>query len=594
MANRLSSLSLDDSKASGNKKQILLRLLKYMAGYRVITFFAILFTIITNMLALYSPRISGYVIDLIEDNSQGIDFGMVYYYCAVMVIFYLLSAIFQYLLRRIMVNLSQSMIAKLREDSFAKLAKLKVSYFDTKSTGDIISRFSYDAETVGTSVCQDIITISTAFITAIFSVVMMLIISPLLSIILVATIPVSAFVATTISKKIRPLFREKSRKLGELNGYLEEMISCYRSIKVYHQQQRILGEFDKKNNEVIETHVKAEYASTSIAPATSFVNNLSLALICTGGSILYLFEKITLGDVSSFILYSRKFSSVISEVSRITSELQTALACAERIFSFLDENEEENPSTPLESIASEYAISLQSLDFGYDESTKILHNINLNVKQGQTIAIVGQTGSGKTTLINLLMRFYDHKHGKILMNGQDILLCSRESIRNEIGMVLQESWLFNGTFRENITYANPTASMDDVIKVAEATYIHSYISSLEKGYDTVINENGSSLSEGQKQLLMIARIMLADKKYLILDEATSSVDTITEIEIQNAMAAMMKNRTCFVIAHRLSTIQNADMILVMKNGRVIESGTHSELLEHNGEYYSLYHAQFYS
>ncbi len=591
MASRLGNISLEHGTPTGSRKKLILRLFQYMIGHRLATVLAVLFTAITNVLALYGPRLSGYVIDLISIEGT-INFPKIYFYCALMAAFYALYAVFQYILRKVMVRLGQSMIFRLRQDAFAKLDKLKISYYDQNKTGDILNRFLYDAETVGTSICQDFITISTALITAVFSVVMMLIISPLLSLVLLVTIPLTGVVATIINKKVRPLFRQKSKQLGELNGFSEENLSAYRSIKAYGRESSVFESFKQRNTSAIEAHKQAEYVSTTIAPTTALINNISLALICSGGSVLISIGRLTLGDISSFILYSRKFSGVINEITRITGELQSALSCAERIFHLIDEPIESSPKEEIAPEGGEIALSMQDVCFEYTPGKPILHNISFEAKRGQSIAIVGQTGCGKTTLISLLMRFYDPTSGKILINDNDVSGFSRSSVRKLFGMVLQDSWIFHGSFRENIAYANQNSSRQDIEDAARACYLHSFIESLEGGYDSIIGEHLQNLSEGQKQLLMISRLMLSDKEFLILDEATSSVDAITEIEIQIAMNKLMQSKTCFIIAHRLSTIKNADLILVMKDGRIAESGKHSELLLQNGEYSRIFNAQF--
>lgn len=594
LAARMGNISLADNHINSSRKLIILRLLKYMVGYRFITVVALFLTVFTNVLALLGPLISGYIIDLINVDTSvvSIDFDKIHYYCFIMVIFYIFSAVFQYLLRRVMVKLSQNVIFKLRKDAFGTMSKLKVSYFDKTQTGDIISRFSYDVETVGATICQDFITISTSFITAVFSLVMMLIISPTLSLILCITIPVSALVAMVISKKIRPLFREKLRSLGTLNGYIEEKINSHKSIRAYNQTDMVLEEFKICNQTTVKAHQKAEYASTTIAPITSFISNISLALICTMGSILYLFSKITLGSISSFILYSKKFSSVINELTRISSELQSALAAAERVFAFIDEEIEEDFSRRIEKNNTTNVLEFKDVRFSYAKGTEVLHGINFAAKKGETIAIVGKTGSGKTSIVNLIMGFYQADSGEILLHGQNIAEVNKQSLRENFSMILQEEYIFSGSFKENLLYGNENITDLEMQEAAKACFLHDYITSFKDGYDTLIGENNLSLSIGQKQLLMIARIMLSNKEFIILDEATSNVDTITEIKIQKSLYKMMANKTCFVIAHRFKTIQNADLILFLQDGNVIESGTHTGLLSRKTEYYKLYSKQF--
>lgn len=589
---KLSSHLSENNKIHGDQKQIIKRLLGYMLEYKWLTVFAVIFTIIGNLLPMYGPRLAGKAINVIEPGAGKVDFSKIYHYCFLMISFYLTASVFNYILRRIMVRLSQNVIYKLRKEAFQKIAKLHVSYFDSHQTGDILSRFLYDAETLGTYLCQDFITIATSIITVVMAAYMMLVISPTLFLFFCITIPISAFITKLINKKVKPMFRNRTKTLGDLNGFFEETISGHKSIKVYHQEEHIAEQFQQLHELTLSAHYKSECFATMVSPCVNFINNLSLAIICATGSILYLMAQITLGDISSFILYSRKFSGVINDISTISNEMQAALAAAERIFDFIDEKEEEDTAASKPISKVEGNIDFSNVSFGYTKNEQILKNLNLNIKKGQMAAIVGKTGAGKSTLINLMMRFYSVDQGTINLDHQCINDITKESLRRSYSMVLQDTWFFHGTIYENLIYGNPSATKDDVENAAKAAYIHNYITSLKDGYSTILSEDAINISQGQKQLIAIARAMLVGSNILILDEATSNVDTITEAKIQKAMLELMKGKTCFVIAHRLSTIKNADIILVMEQGSIIEKGSHNELLLQKGYYYSLYQSQF--
>ena len=422
---------------------------------------------------------------------------------------------------------------------------------------------------------------------------MMLSISPVLILVFVVTIPVSVLITRYRAKKVRPLFRLRSKKLGELNGFVEEVISGQRTTKAYHREEVMIGRFDEKNTEAVDAYCNADYYASVMGPSVNFVNNSSLALISVFGALLYMAGTISLGNISSFVLYSRKFSGPINEFANLLAEMQSAFSAAERVFRLLDEPPEpEDAADAVELAHVKGDVSLKNVRFGYEPGKVILSNLNLEAPRGSVTAIVGPTGAGKTTIINLLMRFYDAQSGSIKIDQHNIYGVTRKSLRLAYTMVLQDTWLFHGTVFENIAYGREDATMEKVVAVAKAAKIHDYIMSLPNGYDTVLTDNGSNISKGQKQLLTIARAMLLDSPMLILDEATSNVDTQTERRIQDAMLRLMQGRTCFVIAHRLSTIQNADRILVVNAGDIVEQGTHRELMQKNGFYAELYHSQF--
>ncbi|MBE6011512.1 MAG: ABC transporter ATP-binding protein [Lachnospiraceae bacterium] len=582
-----------DTKINSKKTYLIIRLWKYMYEYKWLLFIAAVLSIGSNLFALIGPALSGYAVDAIVPGVDKVDFPKVYYYALLMLLFYIASAVMTYFLSRIMIKLSRSVVYKMRKDVFNRLVTLPVGFFDRRQTGDIISIISYDIDTINTSLSNDLLQVLTSIITVVGSFVMMLSISKKLILVFAFTVPASILFTRYRTKKVRPLFRIRSSKLGELNGFIEEMTGGRKTIKAYHQEKTILDRFDEKNTQAVDAYFKADYYSSMTGPSMNFINNLSLALISIFGSILYMAGSLSLGNISSFVLYSRKFSGPINEFANIIGELQSSFAAAERVFRLIDE--------PAEPADTENAVTLtdifgnvkfENVSFGYEKGKEILHKLNLDAPKGSVIAIVGPTGAGKTTIINLLMRFYDVDSGKISIDGLDIKKVTRESLRKAYTMVLQDTWLFHGTIFENIAYGKENVTLDEVINAAKAAKIHNYIMSLPKGYDTILSDNGVNISKGQKQLLTIARAMLLDSKMLILDEATSNVDTQTEHRIQDAMLKLMKNRTCFVIAHRLSTIKNADTILVVREGNIVEQGTHSELMRSRGFYYDLYHSQY--
>ena len=481
----------------------------------------------------------------------------------------------------------------MRRDVFEKLSRLPVSFFDRYQTGDIISIITYDIDTVNQSLSNDLLQIMQSVITVLFSLVMMLSIAPVMVLIFVITIPISVLLTRFIASRSRPLYRIRSKKLGELNGFVEEMLNGQKTTRAYGREEQVIDAFDRKNGEAVETNTKAEYYGTLAGPSVNFMNNTSLALISVFGSLLYLRGGIGIGDISSFVQYSRKFSGPINETANIIGELQSAFAAAERVFRLMDELPEKPDEESARILQEVYGeVEIRDVSFGYTAGEQILKDFNLHARGGEQIAIVGPTGAGKTTVINLLMRFYDVDKGCILLDGEDTYRITRDSLRSAYTMVLQDAWLFHGTIYENLTYGRENITRKEVEQAAKAAMIYSYIEKLPEGFETVLSDNGVHISKGQRQLLTIARAMLSDAHMLILDEATSNVDTRTEMQIQKAMRSLMADKTCFVIAHRLSTIRNADLILVVKDGRIAEQGNHRELLARRGLYYQMYHAQF--
>ena len=575
-----------------NKKATLVRLLRYMMHFRWLLLLALALTLFSNVFAMIGPKLSGNAIDCIATEG-GVDFAGVGYYVMLMLLFYLGSSVLSYLLSILMVHISRQVTLRMRRDLFERLSDMPVSFIDTHPVGDLISRIFYDTDTINTSLSSDVVHVLASLVTIVGSLVMMLSISPRLVLVFCVTIPLSLLITTLNTRRTQPLFRLRSRKMGELNDFSEEMISGLKTLKAYHQEENKLNALDALNEEVVQSYYKSEYYSSVMGPSVNLVNNLSLSLISVFGALMYMEGGISLGNISSFVQYSRRFSGPINEIANIYGELQSAIAAADRVFTLLDEPLEKADAPEAHALAHVRGdVAMEHVSFGYEKGKTILNDLSFQARSGALIAIVGPTGAGKTTLINLLMRFYDIDSGRITVDGQSVDEVTRASLRRAYSMVLQDTWLFSGTIFDNIAYAKPGATREEVEAVAKAAKIHHYIMSLPNGYDTVITDDGANISKGQKQLLTIARAMLVDARMLILDEATSNVDTRTEVQIQQAMRRLMKDKTCFVVAHRLSTIKNADLILVVKDGNVIERGTHRELMRLGGFYRELYDAQF--
>ena len=589
-------ISGDHRRFEGKKLNIgalILRLWRYMGRNALLLVLALVLSLSSSLLALYGPKLSGQAINAIDLGAGKVDMETVIRCAVLMVIFYAISACFSYLLHVVMIRLSRTISKQMRHDVFEKLTALPVGFFDRYQTGDIISTITYDIDTVNTSLSSDMLQILQSTVTIIVSFIMMLTIAPKLVLVFVVTIPVTILFTRWLTKRVRPLFRRRSAKLGQLNGFVEEMLSGQKTIRAYSQEQAVLDNFDQKNGEAVDAYTKAEANGTVTGPSVNFINNVSLALVCVFGAVLFLKGQIRLGDLSSFVQYSRKFSGPINEIANIIAELQSAFAAAERVFALIDaepEPEDVADAQVLTDVVGD--VRMEHVDFSYEPGKPIIKDLSFHAKPGSLTAIVGPTGAGKTTIINLLMRFYDVDEGTVYVDGRDIRSLTRASLRKSFTMVLQDTWLFHGTIFENIAYGKPGATMEEVVAAAKAAHIHSYIARLPKGYDTVLSDNGTSISKGQKQMLTIARAMLLDAHMLILDEATSNVDTRTEQQIQAAMRELMKGKTCFVIAHRLSTIQSADHILVLDGGQVVEQGTHETLMAANGTYRRLYESQF--
>ncbi len=582
----------DKTERPKDIRYVLKRLWSYLMKYRLWLLAALGLNALSNIFNLIGPVLSGSAIDAIKPDG-GTDFAAVGRYVALMIVFYILSSLLSYLLSVLMIHLGRKITYAMRQDAFDSLASLPVNYFDRSYAGSIISKLSYDIDTVNTSLSSDLIQIFTSAITIVGAFVMMLAIAPVMVAVFAVTIPLSVAVTGFITKKVHPLFKRRSAALGELNGYAEEMITGQKTVRAYCAEEEMTGRFDVRNEEACRSFYNAEYYGSMSGPSMNFINNLSLSFISIFGAVLYMLGRISIGKISSFVLYSRKFAGPINEVANIINELQSACAAAERVFRLIDEEKEDaNDAVDKDASVSRTDVSIDRVRFGYAPDRPVIHDLNLEVGEGAMIAITGPTGAGKTTVINLLMRFYDPDSGTISVGGVDIRSVSRDDLRRLYAMVLQDTWLFNGTVYENIAYGRPGATADEVEAAARSAMIHEFIIRLPQGYNTVLSENGINISKGQKQLLTIARAMLCDAKMLILDEATSNVDTRTEKYIYTAMRKLMRDKTCFVIAHRLSTIQNADKILVINNGDITETGTHDELMAKRGDYYRMYMSQY--
>lgn len=580
-----------------NKKKVntgvIKRIASYLLHYKWWLLLAIICSIVSNLFSLYGPMLSGYAIKVMEQGKGKVDLGKVWYYAGLMILVYAIASILSYLLSMIMVHVSRNTAFRMRQDMFFHLMDLPVRYFDTNAAGDIISKISYDIDTVNASLSNDVVSVFSSVVTVVGSLIMMIVISPKLVLIFVVTVPMAIFFTKKLASIVRPLFRARSGKLGQLNGFIEEMMWGQKTLKAYNQQKNAIAKFSKQNTDAVDAYYQADYMGCMVGPTVNLISNISISLVTVFGAILYMGGSMLIGDISSFVQYSRKFSGPINEAANIMSEFQSAFAAAERVFRLIDELPEATDSDKAKILEEVYGeVKLEHVNFGYTKEKTILHDVNVEATAGKLIAIVGPTGAGKTTLVNLLMRFYDVDGGDISIDGNSIYDLTRASVRHSYAMVLQDTWLFYGTIAENIAYGNDSVTREQIIEAAKAAHIHDYIMHLPDGYDTILSDNGTNISKGQKQLITIARAMLLDAKMLILDEATSNVDTRTEQLIQEAMETLMENKTCFVIAHRLSTIQHADMILVVKDGDIVEQGTHENLMQKKGFYYELYCAQY--
>ncbi|MBD5117526.1 MAG: ABC transporter ATP-binding protein [Clostridiales bacterium] len=578
-------------------KGALRRILRYLMEYRWWVLLFLCCTLLSNTGNLLGPRFAGKAIGVVEEGYKlgpgHVDMEQVGRYALLMLGCYAGGSVMSFLVSIGMMRVGRRVARNMRRDVFNKLMTLPVGYFDRHQAGDIISRVSYDVDVVCTSLSTDVIQIVTSTVTVAGSFAMMCAISIPLVLCMAATIPVSILFTRYMGKKTRPLYAKRSAAYGAMNGFAEEMFTGQRTILAYAQEDRVCEDFSRINRNAAEAYRDADGMGMTMGPTVGMISNFGLATIGMGGAILYMLRIVGLEQISSFVLYSRKFSGPINEISNIISEIFSALAASERVFRLLDEPEEVKDiygAAELENCRGH--VKAEGVSFGYDPGKTILHHLDFEAKPGQTVAIVGPTGAGKTTIINLLMRFYDPEGGCIYVDGAENRAYTMDSLRRSYAMVLQDTWVFRGTIFDNIAYGKENVTMEEVVAAAKAARIHNYIMRLPQGYHTVISEDGGNISKGQKQLLTIARAMLYDTHMLILDEATSNVDTNTERQVQKAIRSLMAGKTCFVIAHRLSTIQNADHILVVDHGDVVEQGTHEALMLQKGFYYKLYASQF--
>jgi ATP-binding cassette subfamily B multidrug efflux pump len=579
-------------------KGTLKRLLKLLKPYRVKLFAVLILAALSTVFSIVSPKIMGLVTtELFEGvivSGAGVDFSYIAHILIILGGLYLISAFFNYLQQFIMVGVAQNTVYKMRSDINEKLARLPLRFFDGRTHGEILSRVTNDIDTISNTLGQSLTQLVTAVVTLIGIIVMMLTISPLMTVLICfIIIPLSLVVVKSVTSRSQKYFARFQKVLGELNGHVEEMYTGHQIIKAFGREGRSIREFDQVNEELYDAGWKAQFMSGIMMPLMILINNMGYVVICVLGGYSVMNRTIAIGDVQAFLQYAKQFTHPISQTANIANIIQAIIASAERVFEILDEPEEEPDSKDAGVIEFPRGdVQFQNVKFGYEKDAVLFDDMNIDVKQGQTIAIVGPTGAGKTTLVNLLMRFYEIDAGKITVDGVDIRDLKRGKLRSIFGMVLQDTWLFNGTIKENIAYGSEGATDDKIIQAAKAAHADHFIRTLPDGYNTVLDEEASNISQGQKQLLTIARAILADPAVLILDEATSNVDTRTEVLIQKAMARLKKGRTSFVIAHRLSTIRDADLILVMRDGSVVEKGTHSELLAKGGFYAELYYSQF--
>lgn len=583
-------------------KGTLKRLIGYLKPHRFQLFSVLLTAIISTVFSIVGPKIMGKATTkLFEGVMQKfmhvpgakVDFQYIGQIILILAGLYFISAFFAWVQQYIMAGVAQKTVFDMRSDVNDKLARLPLKFFDARTHGDILSRVTNDVDNIASTLQQSLTQLITSVITIIGILIMMLTISPLMTIIALVTLPLSFLVTASVAKRSQKYFAEQQKELGLLNGHVEEMYTGHKIVKAFGREDQSIDRFNEINGRLYNAGWKAQFVSGIIMPLMNFISNIGYVFICVVGGVMVTKKSIEIGDVQAFIQYSKQFTWPITQTASIANILQSTVASAERVFELLDEPEE-SPDTAEAKIIKQPKgeVRFRNVRFGYKEDVTLIDDMNIDVKQGQTIAIVGPTGAGKTTLVNLLMRFYETGGGEITIDGVNITDLKRGDLRSMFGMVLQDTWLFNGTIRDNIAYGRVNATEEEIVRAAKAAHADHFIRTLPDGYDTVLNEEASNISQGQRQLLTIARAILADPAVLILDEATSSVDTRTEVYIQKAMTELMKGRTSFVIAHRLSTIRDADLILVMNEGKIIEKGSHNQLLAEGGFYADLYNSQF--
>lgn len=576
------------------------KLIAYIGRYKLAIFVVMIFAVVGTVFNVVGPKVLGKATTALSEGlmakiagTGGIDLTRISRILLFVLALYVISAIFTFIQHYIMSTISQKICYRMRKEISEKINRMPMKYFESRTYGEVLSRITNDVDTLGMSLSQSINQIITSITTMVGVLIMMISISPLLTLIALFILPISISLIAFVMKKSQKYFRSQQEYLGEINGQVEENFTGHLVIKAYNKEEEVIRDFNETNDHLYESAWKSQFLSGMMHPIMMFVGNLGYAAVALIGGILAIKGTIQIGDIQAFIQYVKNFTQPIQQIAQVANQVQSMAAAAERVFEFLNEEEEsqvvENPVS-VDNIVGN--VSFEHVHFGYKEDQIIIHDFSAEIKQGQKIAIVGPTGAGKTTMVKLLMRFYDVNEGAIKIDGHNIKDFNRRELRDAFGMVLQDTWLFKGSIMENIRYGRLDATDEEVIAAAKAAHAHRFIETLPGGYDMELNEDASNVSQGQKQLLTIARAILADNKILILDEATSSVDTRTEIRIQKAMDNLMKGRTSFIIAHRLSTIRDADLILVMKDGDIIEQGTHEELLEKNGFYAKLYNSQF--
>lgn len=578
------------------------RLLGYLKPRRLRLLTVFVFAILSTIFSIASPKILGKATTKLFEGimlkynhvpGAGVDFSYIAQILLILIGLYIFSAIFGYLQQYIMAGVAQKTVFDIRNDVNDKLARLPLKFFDSRAHGEILSRITNDVDNISSTLQQSLTQLISSIVTIAGILIMMLTISPLMTLIALVTLPLSFIVTAMIARRSQKYFATQQKELGILNGHVEEMYTGHQIVKAFGRESESIAKFDEINERLYHAGWKAQFVSGIIFPLMNFISNIGYVLVCVVGGILVMKKTIEIGDIQAFIQYTRQFTHPIMQTANIANIIQSTVASAERVFELLDEVEQIPDRIDAKRIEfPKGEVTFQDVKFGYKEDVTLIENMNIDVKPGQTIAIVGPTGAGKTTLVNLLMRFYEINAGKITVDGVDIRDLKRGDLRTIFGMVLQDTWLFNGTIRDNIAYGRAGATQEEIVRAAGAAHADHFIRTLPDGYNTILNEEASNISQGQKQLLTIARAILADPAILILDEATSNVDTRTELLIQKAMQALMKGRTSFVIAHRLSTIRDADLILVMNNGSIIETGSHNELLAKGGFYADLYQSQF--
>ena len=582
-------------------KGTLKKLFKSMSKYKVQLIVIFIFAIASTIFSIVGPKILGNATTELFNGiisklsgGAGIDFDKIASILIFLIILYIISALFSYVQGFIMTGISQKYTYNLRKKVSIKINKLPISYFDKKTHGEVLSIITNDIDTMSQSLNQSATQLITSITTIIGILVMMLSINVTMTIVAILILPIASLITMFIVKHSQKYFTKQQEYLGHVNGKIEEMYSGQNVIKVFNAENKVLKEFEKDNTYLSNVGWKSQFFSGMMHPIMNFIGNLGYVVIAILGGYFTILGKITVGNIQSFISYTKNFTNPIAQLAQVSNMIQSMIAASERVFEFLDEKEEKEVKNPLKVDNIEGNVTFDHVKFGYNEDQIIIKDFSANVKKGQKIAIVGPTGAGKTTMIKLLMRFYNVNDGSILVDGKNINDFKRSDLRHIFGMVLQDTWLFSGTIMENLRYGNLDATDDEIIEAAKKAHVHHFIQTLPDAYNMQLNEETNNISQGQKQLLTIARAILANPKVLILDEATSSVDTRTEILIQKAMDELMKNRTSFIIAHRLSTIKDADLILVMNNGDIVEQGNHEELLNKKGFYYNLYNSQFES